>query len=182
MARLYRWSSTTMSEAAPDAITLLKNDHREVEALFKDYEDAKGPATKQKIAERIAAALIVHTRIENEHFYPACEGKVDEADLKEAYVEHDAANVLIAEILASSKGDDFAEAKVKVLKEEIEHHVGEEERWLTGIFSQAKRHGVDMDALGATLADAKVRYEAEIARDGPEVHLAALKKTKVAAV
>jgi hemerythrin superfamily protein len=182
MARLYRWSSTTMSEAAPDAITLLKNDHREVEALFKDYEDAKGPATKQKIAERIAAALIVHTRIENEHFYPACEGKVEEADLKEAYVEHDAANVLIAEILASSKGDDFAEAKVKVLKEEIEHHVGEEERWLTGIFSQAKRHGVDMDALGATLADAKVRYEAEIARDGPEVHLAALKKTKVAAV
>ena len=171
-----------MSEAAPDAITLLKNDHREVEALFKDYEDAKGPATKQKIAERIAAALIVHTRIENEHFYPACEGKVEEADLKEAYVEHDAANVLIAEILASSKGDDFAEAKVKVLKEEIEHHIGEEERWLTGIFSQAKRHGVDMDALGATLADAKVRYEAEIARDGPEVHLAALKKTKVAAV
>jgi hemerythrin superfamily protein len=169
-----------MSDAAPDAITLLKDDHRAVEKLFKDYEDAKGSATKQKIAERIAGALIVHTRIENEHFYPACEGKVDEADLKEAYVEHDAANVLIAEILASTKGDEFAEAKVKVLKEEIEHHVGEEERWLTGIFSQAKRHGVDMDALGVTLAKAKAGYEAEIEKDGPEVHLAALKKTKVA--
>lgn len=170
-----------MAAAVPDAITLLKNDHREVEGLFKEYEDAKGDATKRKIAEKIASALIVHTRIENEHFYPACEGKVDEADLKEAYVEHDAANVLIAEIVASTKGDEFAEAKVKVLKEEIEHHVGEEERWLTGIFSQAKRHGVDMDALGETLAKEKARYEAEIAKDGPEVHLAALKKTKVAA-
>jgi hypothetical protein len=171
-----------MADTAPDAVTLLKEDHRAVEKLFKEYEDASGAAAKRKIAERIAGALIVHTRIENEHFYPACEGKVEEADLKEAYVEHDAANVLIAEILASTKGDDFAEAKVKVLKEEIEHHVGEEERWLTGIFSQAKRHGVDMDALGATLATEKARLEAELAEDGPEVHLAALKKTKVAGV
>ena len=51
-----------------------------------------------------------------------------------------------------------------MLKEEIEHHVGEEERWLTGIFSQAKRHGVDMDALGAELAREKARYEAEVAK------------------
>jgi hypothetical protein len=170
-----------MADTAPDAVTLLKEDHRAVEKMFKEYEDAATPAAKRKIADKIAVSLIVHTRIENEHFYPACEGKVEEADLKEAYVEHDAANVLIAEILASTKGDDFAEAKVKVLKEEIEHHVGEEERWLTGIFSQAKRHGVDMDALGATLAEAKAGYEADIAKNGPEVHLAALKKTKVAA-
>ena len=169
-----------MADTAPDAVTLLKNDHREVEGMFKEYEDATGPAAKRKIAEQIATALIIHTRLENEHFYPACEGKVEEADLKEAYVEHDAANVLIAEILASTKGDEFAEAKVKVLKEEIEHHVGEEERWLTGIFSQAKRHGVDMDALGEKLAKEKARYEAEVAKDGPEVHLAALKKTEVA--
>jgi hypothetical protein len=169
-----------VADAAPDAITLLKDDHRRVEALFKAFEEAKGLAAKRRIAGEVAAALIVHTRIENDHFYPACEGKVEEADLKEAYVEHDAANVLIAELLQSGKGDDFYEAKVKVLREEIEHHVKEEERWLTGIFSQAKRHGVDMDQLGAQLAEAKARYEAEIAKDGPEVHLAALKKTKVA--
>lgn len=169
-----------MSDPAPDAITLLKDDHRKVEALFKEFDEAKGAATKRRIAGEIATSLIVHTRIENEHFYPACKGKVEDADLKEAYVEHDAANVLIAEILESGKGDDFYEAKVKVLREEIEHHVKEEERWLTGIFSQARRHGVDMDALGAKLTDAKARYEAEIAKDGPEVHLEALKKTKVA--
>lgn len=169
-----------MAEAAPDAITLLKEDHRKVEALFKAFEEAKGAPARHRIAGEIATALIVHTRIENDHFYPACKGKVEDADLKEAYVEHDAANVLIAEILESGKGDDFYEAKVKVLREEIEHHVKEEERWLTGIFSQAKRHGLDMDELGNKLAEAKARYEEEIARDGPQIHLAALKKTKVA--
>ncbi|WP_338505202.1 hemerythrin domain-containing protein [Sphingomonas kaistensis] len=169
-----------MADKAPDAITLLKNDHREVEDLFKKYEKEESAAAKRKIATEIASALIVHTKIENDHFYPACEGHVDEAKLKEAYVEHDAATVLIAEILASDKGDEYAEAKVKVLSEEIEHHVGEEERWLTGIFSQAKRHGVDMDALGVELAEAKTRYEAEIAKDGPQAHLDALKKTKLA--
>ena len=169
-----------MANAAPDAITLLKNDHREVEAMFKEFKEAKGMPAKRKIAENISVALIIHTRIENEHFYPACEGKVDEADLKEAYVEHDAANLLIAEILESGKGDDFYEAKVKVLEEEIEHHVKEEERWLTGIFSQAKRHGVDMDQLGVELAEAKTRLEGEIAKDGAHVHLAALRKTQPA--
>lgn len=171
-----------MADTAPDAVTLLKKDHREVEALFKQFDGAEGAAAKRKIAEKVAIALIVHTRIENEHFYPACKGKVEEADLKEAYVEHDSANVLIAEILGATKGDHFYEAKVKVLREEIEHHVKEEEGWLNGIFSQAKRHGVDMDALGAELAKAKAKAEAEIERDGPEVHLAALKKTKVAPV
>jgi hemerythrin superfamily protein len=169
-----------VADTAPDAITLLKNDHREVEKLFKEFEDTQGAAAKRKLSVRIANALIVHTRIENEIFYPACKGKVDEDKLKEAYVEHDAANVLVAEILDTSKDDDFFEAKVKVLKEEIEHHVGEEERWLTGIFSQAKRHDLDVDALGVKLAEAKARYEREIERDGPDIHLAALTKTKLA--
>ena len=150
-----------MATEAPDAITLLKADHREVEDLFKQFEDAKTAPTKRKIAGKIATALIVHTRIENEIFYPACKGKVEDADLKEAYVEHDAANLLIAEILESGKGDDFYDAKVKVLQEEIEHHVKEEERWLTGIFAQAKRHGLDVDALGAELQKAKTRRSEE---------------------
>jgi hypothetical protein len=158
----------------------LKDDHRRVEELFAEFEKAKGDGRKKKLAEQICGELIVHTKLEEEIFYPACEGKVEEDDLKEAYVEHDSAKVLIAEISKGGPDDEYYDAKVKVLKEEIEHHVGEEERWLTGIFSQAKRHGVDMDALGVTLADAKARYEAEIAEDGPEVHLDALKKTKVA--
>lgn len=169
-----------MANTAPDAITLLKADHREVEDLFKKFQDAKGDGAKQNIAEKICVELIIHTKLENEHFYPACEGKIDEDDIKEAYVEHDAALVLIAEILKSSPSDEYYNAKVKVLQEEIEHHLAEEERWIVGLFSQAKRHGVDMDALGVELAAARKTYQAEVAKNGPKVSLDTLTKTKVA--
>ena len=122
-------------KAAPDAVTLLKEDHRRVEELFKEFQKAKGDGAKKRIAEKICAELIVHTELEEKIFYPACEGKVKEDDLQEAYVEHDSAKVLIAEIAVGGPDDDFYEAKVKVLQEEIEHHVKDEEGWLNGIFS-----------------------------------------------
>jgi hemerythrin superfamily protein len=147
---------------AQDAVTLLKDDHRKVEELFAQFEKASGDGRKQKLALQICKELIVHSKIEEEIFYPACEGKVDEADLKEAYVEHDGAKVLIAEIEKGAPSDEFYDAKVKVLQEQIEHHVEEEEKRLVGIFSQAKKAGVDMDALGAQLAQRKAELMAEI--------------------
>jgi hypothetical protein len=90
--------------------------------------------------------------IEEEIFYPACEGKVEEDLLKESYVEHDAAKVMIAEIQAGQPSDEFYDAKMKVLCEEIEHHVEEEEKRMEGLFSQARKAGLDMDALGEQLA------------------------------
>ena len=108
---------------SPDAIALLKADHRKVEDLFAKFEAAKDHDKKQTIARQICMELTIHTRIEEDVFYPACEGKVEEDLLKEAYVEHDGAKVLIAEIAASGPGDDFYDAKVKVLSEEIAHHV-----------------------------------------------------------
>ena len=165
---------------APDAVTLLKEDHRRVEALFSEFQKAKGDGAKKRIAENICAELIVHTELEEKIFYPACEGKVKEDDLQEAYVEHDSAKVLIAEIANGGPDDDFYEAKVKVLQEEIEHHVKEEEGWLNGIFSQAKRHGVDMDALGEELAERQKALFAEIDEKGlPKVKLTTMEKTKV---
>ena len=111
-----------------DAITLLKHDHREVEKLFKEFESAKGDGRKEKLAHQICLELSVHAEIEETIFYPACEGRVEEDELKEGYVEHDAAKLLIAEIVANEGGDDeFFDTKVKVLQEEIEHHVEEEE-------------------------------------------------------
>jgi len=147
---------------AQDAVTLLKDDHRKVEELFAQFEKASGDGRKQKLALQICKELIVHSKIEEEIFYPACEGKVDEADLKEAYVEHDGAKVLIAEIEKGGPSDEYYDAKVKVLQEQIEHHVEEEEKRLVGIFSQAKKAGVDMDALGAQLAQRKAELMAEI--------------------
>ncbi|HYC95672.1 MAG TPA: hemerythrin domain-containing protein, partial [Sphingomicrobium sp.] len=80
-----------------DAIALLKQDHRTVEELFARFEKAGGDGRKQTLAEQICLELSVHAQIEEEIFYPACEGKVDEELVKEAYVEHDGAKLLIAE-------------------------------------------------------------------------------------
>jgi hypothetical protein len=93
---------------------------------------ASGDGRKQKLATQICLELSVHAKIEEEIFYPACEGKVDEDLLKEAYVEHDGAKLLIAEIMAGEPSDEFYDAKVTVLQEQIEHHVEEEEKRLEG--------------------------------------------------
>src|SRR5690349_19595697 len=109
-----------MAEAkTQDAIALLKADHRAVEELFGKFESASGFERKRKLAEEICLELSVHAQIEEEIFYPACEGKVDEDLLKESYVEHDGAKVLIAEIMSGSPDDEYYESKVKVLSEEI---------------------------------------------------------------
>ncbi len=144
-----------MAEKKLDAIALLKADHDQVEDLFKQYEKASGDGRKEKLAKQICRELTIHTTIEEEIFYPACEGKVDEDLLKEAYVEHDAAKVLIAEIEAGEPSDEFYDAKVKVLQEEIEHHIEEEEKRVEGLFSQARKAGLDMDALGEQLESRK---------------------------
>lgn len=149
-----------------DAVALLKADHRKVEDLFAKFEAAKGDGRKQAIAEQICMELTVHTKIEEDIFYPACEGKVEEDLLKEAYVEHDGAKVLIAEIEAGGPDDDFYEAKVKVLSEMIEHHVEEEEKRVEGMFSQARKAGLDMDALGEQMAAEKARLMASYKKNG----------------
>ncbi|HVJ71510.1 MAG TPA: hemerythrin domain-containing protein, partial [Sphingomicrobium sp.] len=110
--------------------------------------------------------LTVHAMIEEEIFYPACDGKVEEDLLSEAYVEHDGAKVLIAEIQAGTPKDDYFDAKVKVLQEQIEHHVEEEEKRMEGLFSQARKAGVDMDALGEQLAARKEELKAKFTAEG----------------
>jgi hemerythrin superfamily protein len=156
-------SSSSISEGtklmaeskSKEAIALLKEDHREVEKLFKEFESAKGEGRKQKLAHQICLELMVHSEIEESIFYPACEGTVDEDELKEGYVEHDAAKLMIAEIEANEGGDDeFFDTKVHVLQEEIEHHIKEEEG-PAGIFSQARKGKLDLDLLGEQLAERK---------------------------
>ena len=109
--------------------------------------------------------LTVHATIEEEIFYPAVKGDVEEEIHHEAYVEHDGAKVLIAEILAGSPDDEFFDAKVKVLSEMIKHHVKEEEQ-RDGLFAQAKKGDVDMRELGARLATRKSELANQFKRDG----------------
>jgi hypothetical protein len=150
----------------PDAIALLKADHRKVEALFEKFEAAKGRDQKQGLALQICTELTVHTVIEEEIFYPACRGKVEEDLLDEAYVEHDGAKVLIAEIAAGGPVEEFYDAKVKVLSEEIRHHVKEEEKPGEGLFFQARKAELDLDALGGQMAARKQQLLAEIKSNG----------------
>ena len=149
-----------------DAIAMLKADHRKVEDIFEKFEKASGKDRKQALAEQACLELKVHTIIEEEIFYPACRGQIDEADLNEAYVEHDAAKVLINDIEAGGPDEAFYDAKVKVLSEMIEHHVEEEEKRVEGMFSQARKAGLDMDALGEQMALRKQQALAEFERDG----------------
>ena len=150
-----------------DAIALLKEDHRTVEKLFKEFESAKGEGRKEKLAHQICLELSVHAAIEEEIFYPACEGKVEEDLLKESFVEHDAAKVLIAEIEAGKGGtDEYFDSKVKVLQEEIEHHVEEEEKPKSGLFAQAREADLDLKALGEQLAARKEELMASFEAGG----------------
>jgi hemerythrin superfamily protein len=149
-----------------DAIALLKADHRKVEDLFAEFEAAKGAAKKQALVEKICTELSAHTVIEEEIFYPACRGKVEEDLLNEGYVEHDGSKVLIAELIASAPREEFYDAKVKVLSEQIEHHVHEEEKRSEGIFSQARAAGIDMDELGDRLMARKEAILAEYKTSG----------------
>ena len=142
-----------------DAIALLKADHDEVQQLFKEFEKASGDGRKEKLALQICRELTIHSMIEEEIFYPACEGRVDEELLKEGYVEHDAAKLLIAEIEAGEPSDEFYDSKVKVLSEEVDHHIQEEEKRMEGLFSQARKAGLDMDQLGEQLAQRKAELK-----------------------
>ncbi len=163
-----------------DAIALLKQDHRTVEELFAQFEKASGDGRKQKLATQICLELSVHAKIEEEIFYPACEGKVEEDLLKESYVEHDGAKLLIGEILAGEPSDEFYDSKVTVLQEQIEHHVQEEEARMEGLFSQARKAGLDMDALGEQLAARKQELTAEYESTGiPKPQLTTMEQAAV---
>jgi hypothetical protein len=154
------------SKDTADAIALLKADHRKVEGLFEQFEKAKDNARKQKLAQEICTELTVHATIEEEIFYPACKEAVEDDLEHEAYVEHDGAKVLIAEIAQGNPEDEFYDAKVMVLSEMIKHHVKEEEKPGEGFFAQARKGDVDMEALGGQLEERKEQLLAAIKQGG----------------
>ena len=134
-----------------DAVSLLKADHRQVEAWFAEFDGARTSSKKQQLASKICEALTVHTTIEEEIFYPAFLQSTEDKDTHhEAVVEHAGAKKLIAEIQGMSPEDDYFDAKVTVLSEMIKHHVKEEEK-PGGMFAEAKKSEMDLAALGEQL-------------------------------
>jgi hemerythrin superfamily protein len=111
------------------AIDMLEAQHREVEDLFSDFEEASA-GKKRDIFLKIADKLAVHAAIEEKHFYPAAKSKETEDLLQESVEEHLSVKRIIADLLEQETDGDTLEAKVKVLQEQIEHHVEEEEEEL----------------------------------------------------
>jgi len=120
---------------AQDAVALIKADHREVEQLFREFEEAGDRAykTKQDLVAKIIQELEVHATIEEEIYYPAVEAKAkkDGKELvAEAVEEHHVVKVLLGELATMSAEDEAFDAKVTVLMENVRHHVEEEEEEL----------------------------------------------------
>ncbi|MDB5431638.1 MAG: hemerythrin [Caulobacter sp.] len=158
-------SSATAKKATPtNAITLLKADHKQVKTWFDDYEKTEADTLKAKLSEQICQALKVHMAIEEEYFYPASREvlKADQEDMvDEAVVEHAGAKELIVQIEAMEVGEELYDAKIKVLGEQITHHVEEEEG---EYFPAVQKTDLDLEALGAKMAARKEELMAKTKR------------------
>lgn len=136
-----------------DAISVLTTEHKEVATMVEQDEGLgdRAKASKKKMADQICTALTWHATVEEGIFYPLLRPKSKEAAdlLDDALAEHDDAKDLIAQLQESDPEDDLYHAKVKVLGEQIEHHVKEEEGEM---FPIAKKGGLDMVVLGDEMA------------------------------
>ena len=149
------------SSSHSDAISLLKADHRQVEAWFSEFARSKNSAKKRQLTSNICEALTVHTTIEEEIFYPAFLQATEDKDMHhEAVVEHAGAKQLIAQIQGMSPEDDYFDAKVTVLSEMIKHHVKEEEQ-PGGMFAEAKKSDMDLTDLGERLRARKRELQSQ---------------------
>lgn len=143
------------SSTSTNAIALLTEDHKRVQNMFKDYEklgDA-APGTRQELAQQICEELTIHAQVEEEIFYPAVRAIIDDDDLMdEADVEHAAAKELIAQIEEMNPDESHYDAKVKVLGEEVEHHIEEEQ---DEMFPRVNKSKLDLEDLGEQIAARK---------------------------
>ncbi len=158
---------TRSTDAPQDAIALLKQDHRAVEALFDEFEEAD-ESEQSELATRICQMLTVHTQIEEELLYPQAKEAFDEEDdemVYEAEIEHGSAKELIAKIEAGNPEDPEFKPLVTVLGEYVKHHVKEEEKEL---FPALKDTDVDLKELGSQLAHRKMELMEQMGIEAEE--------------
>ncbi len=150
-----------------DAVELLKSDHKKVKELFREFESAGDRAYKEKreIAETVFMELDIHTKLEEEVFYPAVKAKGDKEEqevIDESFEEHHVVDVLIAEMRKMDPKDDGYQAKFTVMTELVEHHIEEEEGEM---FPDAQQKlGSEMTALGERMMKRKEELTGETAK------------------
>lgn len=160
------------SKGGKDAIALLIEDHKKVQAMFKAFEklkeDEASEEEKGEIVRQTCQELTVHAEIEEEIFYPAARAALDDEDadlLDEAAVEHATAKDLIEQLKVMEPGDELYDAKFTVLGEYINHHVKEEQDEL---FPTVRKTDIDLPALGAELSERKKELMAELGAESDE--------------
>jgi hemerythrin superfamily protein len=115
------------NSAETNALDMLESQHREVEDLFEKLEKADRGERKQKLFTQIADKLAVHASIEEVAFYPAVKAKRTEDILLESLEEHLGIKRVLSDLIDLDADDETFDAKAKVLQEQVEHHVEEEE-------------------------------------------------------
>jgi hemerythrin superfamily protein len=139
-----------------DAITLLKQDHKDVEKLFKQFEKTTAPAQQRKLAQKVIKELSVHAAIEEMLFYPAVRDRVpkQEDTVLEALEEHHVVKWVLSELEDMKPDHERFKAKMMVLIESVRHHVKEEESELFPEVRKAIKRK-ELAALGEALEKAK---------------------------
>lgn len=151
---------TTPARAkTPDAVSLLRADHKLVAGLFEQFEKSRSTAKKKQLVAQICLELTVHAQVEEEIFYPEVQAALKDKELvPEARVEHQSIKDLIAAVEGVEPGGDDYDAKVKVMSEWVKHHVKEEQNEM---FPKAKKAGVDMVELGERILQRKEELMAQ---------------------
>ncbi|MGZ3237936.1 MAG: hemerythrin domain-containing protein [Burkholderiaceae bacterium] len=165
---------STSHSTKHDAISVLSEDHKQVQAMFKQFEKLTGHKNnedkKKELVQEICVALTIHTKAEEELFYPVAREAISDREmLDEAYVEHASAKELIKQLQTMRPGEDFYDAKVLVLGEYINHHIKEEE---SKIFPAMKKAKVDLETLGENISQRKD----ELTADTSDVSMSMLSK------
>ena len=149
----------TATAKQQNALALLRADHKKVSELFAQYEKTRSSDKKRTIVADICTELGVHAQIEEEIFYPAVKAALKDKELvPEALVEHASLKSLIAEVEGVEPEGEMFDAKIKVMSEFVKHHVKEEQ---DEMFPKAEQTTLDMDDLGAQLAERKEELLAE---------------------
>jgi len=135
-----------------NGLELLRDDHRRVKDLLDRFEalgESGDQRVKERVARQICAELLLHAKLEETILYPLCREALDaDSKIDEAEVEHEGVETLINKLNSMDADDDQFDATVKVLGEQVEHHVEEEEQEL---FPMIQSSGMDLDALGDEL-------------------------------
>lgn len=141
-----------------NALDLLMEDHEKVSQLFGQAEGTEDEKKKRQLFEQIKTELETHTHIEETVFYPALDKQEELKDMVlEALEEHKQVKTLLREISSLADGSEKFDAKLKVMKENVEHHVEEEENEM---FPQVEQHFREdqLEQLGQEMEKAKTQY------------------------